>query len=626
MTPLFGTAVQDYYLDLVRKNFKDRKARLDALRTREDAERYVADVRAKIARLFPLPAEKTPLDAYETGTLDCGSFVMHKIVYYSRPEYPVTANLYLPKTTEKVSCVLFVCGHSGNGKASDVYMTCQRGLAMKGYAVLAIDPVSQGERLQFLDVPEFSGGCCSEHNTMGKQLVLVGETMGAWRAWDAIRGLDYLLSRPEVDPTRVGLTGNSGGGTMTTFVNALEDRLTMAAPSCYITTWLHNVENELPADSEQIPPGTFAAGLEMGDFLIARAPRPLVVLGQSNDFFDPRGTKETYEEVRRIYSLLGAEDSIRLAIGNGNHGYSLENREAMYSLFNDFAKVDAPAAEAPSMPLSPEQDIWAAPGGQVRNLPVNKYVREFIAEKASALESARKPHTKEELRDLMRRFLNLDEAFVPHYRVLRIRYDGKNFFSRFGLETEPDNRLMCVLKLKSEKHDFYHLPDAEKVILYIPHLDAQDELADMPVPEDAVLYGLDIRGIGECMPSGCDQPLERDFFHEYQFDYHYASLGLMFSRPYLSGKVKDILCAVELLAKNGCEIELQAKGQGTVPALIAALFTDKISSLKLIDAPESWDAMVRRPIPGYPLSMMPFGVLALTDLPELRRAVADKLR
>lgn len=71
---------------------------------------------------------------------------------------------------------------------------------------------------------------------------------------------------------------------MTTFVNALEDRLTMAAPSCYITTWVHNVENELPADSEQMPPGTLAAGLEMGDFLIARAPRPLVVLGQSNDF------------------------------------------------------------------------------------------------------------------------------------------------------------------------------------------------------------------------------------------------------------------------------------------------------------------------------------------------------
>lgn len=626
MTPLFGTAVQDYYLDLVRKNFTARKARLEALRTKEDAERYVAGVRAKIAKLFPFPAEKTPLDAQETGTLDFGSYVMHKIIYYSRPKYPVTGNLYLPKTTEKVPAVLFLCGHSGNGKASDVYQTCQRALAMKGYAVLAIDPVSQGERLQFLDIPDFKGNCCWEHNVMGKQLLLTGETMGAWRAWDAVRGLDYLLSRPEVDTTRVGLTGNSGGGTMTTFVNALEDRLTMAAPSCYITTWVHNVENELPADSEQMPPGTLAAGLEMGDFLIARAPRPLVVLGQSNDFFDPRGTRETYEEVRRVYRLLGAEDSIRLTIGHGDHGYSKENREAMYSLFNDTAKVAASAAEPDDVKLSPEQEIYCAPEGQVRNLPVNKYIREFAAEKASGLAAARKPRTKQELCEVMRNLLKLDEAFVPHYRVLRARYTDKGFYSRFGLETEPDGRLMSVLKLKMANTVYFHLPEAKKIVLYIPHLDSQDELSELSFPDDVTVYGLDIRGIGECTPSGCDQPEPRDFFNEYQFDYHYASLGLMFGKPYLSGKVKDILCAAELLARNGAEIEVQANGQGTIPALIAALLSDKITSLKLMNGPDSWESMVRTPVPGYALSVLIPGVLAQTDLPELRKAIAEKLR
>ena len=144
--------------------------------------------------------------------------------------------------------------------------------------------------------------------------------------------------------------------------------------------------------------------------------------------------------------------------------------------------------------------------------------------------------------------------------------------------------------------------------------------------EDAVLFGLDVRGIGECAPSGCDQPLDRDFFHEYQFDYHYASLGLMFSKPYLSGKVKDILCAVELLARNGAQVEIQAKGQGTVPALIAALLSDKITSLKLMDAPESWESMITEPVPCYPLSLMIPNVLAETDLPELRQAVAGKIR
>ncbi len=625
MTPLFGTAVQDYYLDLVRENFAARKARLDALHTREDAERYVAEVRTKIAALFPFPAEKTPLDAYETGSIDFGSFVMHKIIYHSRPEYPVTASLYLPKAEGKVPAVLFLCGHSQNGKASEIYQTCQRALAMKGYAVLAVDPVSQGERLQFLDIPGFSGNCCTEHNIIGRQLLLTGETMGAWRAWDAIRGLDYLLSRPEVDATRVGVTGNSGGGTMTTFVNALEDRLTMAAPSCYITTWLHNVENELPADSEQMPPGTFAAGLEMGDFLIARAPRPLVILGQSNDFFDPRGTKETYEEVRRVYRLLGAEDAVRLTIGPGDHGYSKTNREAMYSLFNDTAKVGVSPEEPADIPLSSEQELSAAPGGQVRNLAVNKYIRAFAAEKASALAGARKTHGKEELCAILRRLLSLDDPFTPHFRILRFRTEGPAVYSRFGLETEPDGRLMCVLKLKSADQAFYHLPAGGKVILYIPHLDAQDELEKLVFPEDAAVYGLDVRGIGECMPSGCDQPLERNFFNEYQFDYHYASLGLMFGKPVLSGKVKDILCAAELLSQTGAQIEMHARGQGTVPAMIAALLSEKITALKLTDAPDSWEGMVRNPIPQDPLSVMIPNVLAETDLPELRLALAGKL-
>ena len=132
---------------------------------------------------------------------------------------------------------------------------------------------------------------------------------------------------------------------------------------------------------------------------------------------------------------------------------------------------------------------------------------------------------------------------------------------------------MSVLKLKAKNTLYFHLPETKKIVLYIPHLDSQDELSEMSFPDDVTVYGLDIRGIGECTPSGCDQPEPRDFFNEYQFDYHYASLGLMFGKPYLSGKVKDILCAAELLARNGAEIEVQANGQGTIPALIAALLS-----------------------------------------------------
>ncbi len=633
MIPLFGNAVQEYFLDLLRKNSSERKKRIAELKTAEDAERYAAEVRAKIKTFFPMPDRKTPLNAKEIlPAADFGTFRMHRIIFESRPGYPVTCNLYLPDTTEKVPGVLFLCGHSNIGKAEPNYQICVRSLAMKGFAVLIIDPVGQGERRQYQTVPEFEGNCCREHNLMHKQMFLAGETIGAWRAWDAIRGLDYLLSRPEVDTARVGITGNSGGGTMTALVSALDDRFSMSAPGCYITTWLHNVENELPADGEQMPPGTFAAGLEMGDLLIAQAPRPVLIMGQKNDFFDPRGTKETFEEVRNFYRLLGAEESVRMMIGPANHGYFQENREAMYSFFTKTAGIADNGREPENVPVSECQETYCLPDGKIENCPGNVYLRDFIRRKADSLSAHRPPHTKDDLRQMIREELKLDPPFVPHYRILRPQnvedsQGNSIFFSRFALETEPENRVMCVLKLKADT-EYFHIPESESAALYIPHLDSLDELGEMTFDSAEPVYGLDVRGIGECTPSGCDQTESmRNFFAEYSFDYHFSALAFMFGKPYLGGRVWDILCAAELLSQKTEKINLIARGQGTIPAILAALLSDQIRTVKLIDAPESWLKIIHDDVPAnFGLSGTLFGILAKTDLPELRDAVKEKIK
>ena len=131
------------------------------------------------------------------------------------------------------------------------------------------DPIGQGERLQYVDKngqPRLRPGT-REHLYAGNQQFLVGQFFGSWRAWDGVRALDYLLTRKEVDSTHLGVTGNSGGGTMTTWLCGLERRWTMAAPSCFVTTFRHNLENELPADTEQCPPRALALGLDHEDFL-----------------------------------------------------------------------------------------------------------------------------------------------------------------------------------------------------------------------------------------------------------------------------------------------------------------------------------------------------------------------
>ncbi len=223
-----------------------------------------------------------------------------------------------------------------NGKAAEAYQSFAQGLARQGYVCLIYDPISQGERLQYADAnlkSKIRPGV-GEHLYAGNQQFLVGEFLGMWRAWDGIRALDYLLTREEVDPQHVGVTGNSGGGTMTTWLCGLERRWTMAAPSCFVTTFRRNMENELPADTEQCPPRALSLRLDHADFLAAMAPKPVIILAKERDFFDVRGAEEAYARLKRLYALLGAEENISLFVGPTYHGYSQENREAMYRWFN----------------------------------------------------------------------------------------------------------------------------------------------------------------------------------------------------------------------------------------------------------------------------------------------------
>ncbi len=625
--PTFGNAVQDYFINRFRDVYEERRQRLAQLKTREDALAYVASVREKIRSVFPLPMEKTPLNPVCTGTVKRDGFRVEKTIFYSRPDFPVTSNLYIPDRPTGAG-VVFLCGHSATGKAMVNYQTGCQGLAMQGYVVLAIDPIGQGERYQFLNeknTNSVNGLSTREHNMIGKQLLLTGESFGAWRAWDAIRAMDLLLERPEVDRANVGMTGCSGGGTMTTFVNALEDRLTMAAASCYVTSWRRNVENEIPADIEQIPPNISALGCEMSDFIIARAPRPFMIMAQKNDFFDARGAQETYEDAKRVYDLLGAGDNLRIGVAPLSHGFSIHHREYVYEFFNRSSALGG-AWKEPEIEPIPEKELHCLPVGQIEYLTGRRMVRDFIRDEADRLAAGRRKHSTAELKTLLAGHLGVGKVEVPYYRILRCQHTDldspcRRVFSRFALEVEPE--IPAVMKLMADA-DFYHLPSADKAFLYIPHLDSVDELKGMNFAEDIHVFGLDVRGIGDTLPTGCDQHGGRYFFAPYTHDYHYASCHLMLGDSYLGAKVRDILGAIALLKDNGYrEIHLAGRGQGAVPAVLAALLNDENAPVTLMNAPESWDSMLRDAITMWPQSCMLRGILKETDLPEIYAALPN---
>lgn len=622
----YGHMVLDDIVARVREIRQDRRRRLASIRTREQALAYQRRVRRAIRQAGGPRPPKTPLHARITGVTERRHYRVEKILYESRPGCLVSAHLYVPKGLEgRAPAVLATCGHSDVGKLEPLYQGfCQR-LVRSGFVVLIIDPFNQGERDQYHRLAERSAvaNCCHAHNMMGKQLELTGDWFGMWRAWDGIRGLDYLLSRPEVDRTRVGLTGNSGGGTMTTWLWAMEPRFSMAAPSCFVTSFLANLENEIPADCEQYPPGVLGAGLEMADFIIAHAPKPVILLGQKYCFFDRRGLREAYAEVRHVYDALRAPaESTRLFIGPESHGFSVHNQEAMVEFFAAHAdthvrrlrRIDALGAESHVTPQGNTVAAGATP------------IYELIAARADELRQARKRLTRGELTDSVRHILRLPKADgIPHYRILRGGTVAGQRVARYAVETERHVRAILHKRLTEAAH--IHTLDVERRLsLFLPHVASDEELAGDGLAADlakgsAPLYLLDPRGLGESRSGE-----EGDFFHPYGMDYMFHGHELLLGGSYLGQRVYDVLRTLDLMVAEGAgKITLYGRGQGALLAAYAALLHDGVAAVTLQHAPLSYHAMTQVPLVAWPVAGFPRGVLARFDLPDIYRALGRRL-
>jgi dienelactone hydrolase len=629
----FPRMVQEYYVERLRRFEQANTQAKAALQTKGDAEAYVRAVRQKIRTCFgPFP-EKTPLNARITGTVDRDVYRIEKVIFESRPGFPVTGNLYLPtEHSSPLPGVVASCGHSDNGKANTVYQSFAQGLARMGYVVLIYDPLGQGERLQYPDSQLKSriGVGVREHLYAGNQQFLIGEFIGAWRAWDGIRALDYLLTRPEVDSQRVGVTGNSGGGTLTTWLCGLDERWSMAAPSCFITSFRHNLENELPADTEQCPPQVLALGIDHEDFIAAMAPKPVLLLGKERDFFDVRGTEAAYSHLKRLYALLGAEDRIGFFAGPTSHGYSQENREAMYRFFNRVTRVSDSQAEPPLV-MEKDETLWCTPQGQVSPLGA-RTVYSFTRERSQVLARQRQELRGTELAKTIAQVLKLPpRTGVPDYRILRLLPSRKypsSHATTYAVETEPGVHAL-VYRLMKAAHEARPPRGPARAVLYISNRSSDVELREEPLLRElleaepgAAFYTCDVRGIGESQPNTCG---EDTFLHPYGSDFFYAIHGIMLDYPYAGQRTHDVLRVLDWMKSLGHdEVHLAAKGWGSIPATFAAVLSDLVRQVTLKNALTAYADIAESEDYAWPLARLVPGVLAQFDLPDCYRALQVK--
>lgn len=618
----YGSMVQEYQLAKVRQFAASRRATIDGISSTSEAQGYRRLVKARLKRCFGAMPKRVPLNAKITGTVERPTYTIEKVMFQSRENYWVTANLYLPKNASaKNRCpgVAVSCGHAGEGKAFTNYQNVARILAHQGFVSLIFDPVGQGERHQYLAESKYLGPV-GEHQVAGNQMSLLGEFFGSWRAWDGIVAIDYLCSRPEVDTRHIGMTGNSGGGTLTTFISMLDDRVTMAAASCLGSDYLTNVENELACDSEQNPPGVISSELNYADFFIAQAPRPTIILAAKEDFFDLRGLDQIHEDHKKICGLLGKKSHARIHRGEGGHGYSPELREAMCRFFREMVGME-PGYSEPATEPETLKTLQVTPKGQVTAIKGTKRIFDFTSAAADAAAQSRRKVAVKDMPRVLGKLLKLPtRKGVAHYRTLRAlpdRMNQKTRVYRWGIETEPN--IMAILQARVGVGAAYYgrLPAPQSMSLYLPHISSSEDQAQghFKVGKEPA-FTLDVRGIGEMRSWVCGG--DEDFFLPYDSDFFHAMQHQMMNESYLGMRVHDVLVTLDLLASKGTtELHLIGRGLGGVIGAFAAAIHPLVTRVTLKNVPKSFHALTQTPVQQWPVSSLPWGILQVTDLPEI---------
>lgn len=581
---------------------------------------------ARIVGEFP---ERTPLNANTVGVIECDGLRIERVVYESRPSHRVTANLYLPADTSRpVPGVLVPCGHSANGKASEAYQSVCVLLALNGCAALIYDPIGQGERNQ---LPEPIGHGTNEHTLVGVGSLLVGRSTGHYRIWDGLRSMDYLASRPEVDAARLGCTGNSGGGTMTTWLMAVDERIAVAAPSCFITTLERLFKTIGPQDCEQHFPGQGPAGIDHTDLITMRAPKPTLILAAERDFFDIGGTRTAAKEAEAVYRVLGKPEGTGLFSYDDEHGFSQPRRQAAVQWMRRWLlDNDAPVAE-PTLKLQTDAALQVTVAGQVtKEFTDEQTVVNFNKEHAAHLRQQRAEKwaglAPAERADVIRRVL---QVAVPARAAVEVEHHG-----------EVDVAGLVAAKRVIKSEDGFSLPalyfrpagDAEKSPLVILVDSAgkaagtgeRGEIARL-VAEGCSVLAVDLRGYGETADS-------KKAGAKYQNDaFRTSMLAMHVGRPLLGQRTSDILAVVSYAASlpevDLSDLRVLAIGRAGPAALHAAALDDRITSLTLRDSIGSWEKdVVARPGDSQLLELAVPGVLEHFDLGDLAAMLGERLQ
>ncbi len=602
----------------------DRKlADYEALETPEEIAGYQERMRAFFVSEIGGFPERTPLNARIVGQEQRDGYRVEKLILESLPGFYVTALLYLPEAEPPYPAVLVPCGHSQTGKARDLYQRAPILMAKNGMAALCYDPIDQGERFQLIDdagkpyVTSVSG-----HQLLGVGSILLGRNVAMYRIWDGMRCIDYLQSREEIDPERIGCTGISGGGTLTSYLMALDERIFAAAPGCYITSLRRHIETTGPQDAEQNIHAQIAFGMGHDDYVMMRAPKPTLIMTTTDDYFDIDGAWDSFRMAKRLFEKLGHAERVDLFETAGDHGFPQPMREAACRWMRRWLLHIDDAITEGDFPVAEEEETWATPGGRVMLMPGARSVydinldceKELAEAREARWQAADKTEALAEVRSItgIRRLEELPE----------VEWEKAGSLQRAGCRIDK-------LILKPEA--LIWLPALAFVpptpnghaYLYV-HAEGKeaDAAPDGPIEElvkhGNIVLAVDLRGLGETQPSK-----KVAYGGHLGGDWQDMYLAYVLDTSYLAMRAEDILVCARFLRgypETGApnQVHLISVGRTGPPALHAAAVEPEVfASVTLHNSLVSWSEVLRTPKAKRQLVNVVHGALRAYDLPDL---------
>ncbi|MBV6433746.1 MAG: hypothetical protein IANPNBLG_03965 [Bryobacteraceae bacterium] len=596
-----------------------REKAIAEIRTARDADRRREMVRKKMLQLIGgLPSYRGPLRARTTGSIQGDGYVIEKVIFESLPGFHVTGNAYRPGKAGRYPGILVPVGHTQEGKPEMQLLAAN--LAKKGYVAFAYDPIGQGEREQTY-LPQLgrplSGGAGNEHLESGARSILIGQSVARYFIFDAMRAVDYLVSRPDVDGERIGVTGCSGGGAITTYAAAFDARIRAAAPGCFLNTFRKLFTGPTP-DSEMSFPAFLSSGLDLADFFELPAPLPWLMLATSEDYFTPDGARPVYEEVKRWYGLYGAGDRVRFFVGPGPHGTPKESREEIYRWMNRWLKDGKGDERDEEVKLYTNHDLRVTAGGHVDEEPGSRKLYQIILEEYHNSRQQRSPaQLIEALRALgvapsgsAPRVSAVEQTGGMDYRLERIQFEAEPGVTVHGKLYLPnvEGRKPAVVVVEDKR-----LP----VPLHVTRSPSTAALAEAMARAGRVVLEFEPR----------DAPAQNDgrpFLGNWLLNERFDLVGL--NLP--ASRARDILVAVDVLAArpevDADSIRGYARGVKGFWLLMAAAMDSRLRRIWLDRTPWSFREGMIHPMTSHLFDAVIPGFARHWDFRDLVEAVGER--